>query len=337
MKTIIEQSKKYDSLDSLQNDLALHNVRETTPFRLNQMELTTRGTVRVIGMYPGEQEYPLTQISLEDAIKRGGLQVSCCQNFFQENQYELDDVIVKAINSYYRCSSTSNSEIKLITREEENGQRVAVGIPSAKYVLYTHQEYLQKLSKNIPPNLRFARANLYPEYLDLGFTDPIRTARDKVGEIVELGLSFNNSEGTRSCSLISSCFSLRLICTNGAVAAHPAFSIRHAHRGDLHNNTQMFIEKTEVILQRFHELMENLPRLGDMPITEQFIQEIHTDLIDAIKSQKTEEFMNGLDKTKQSIGDVWDKVTNMPHNIKNSQTKMKLEQLGFRILTLSLL
>lgn len=169
MKTIIEQSKKYDSLDSLQNDLALHNVRETTPFRLNQMELTTRGTVRVIGMYPGEQEYPLTQISLEDAIKRGGLQVSCCQNFFQENQYELDDVIVKAINSYYRCSSTSNSEIKLITREEENGQRVAVGIPSAKYVLYTHQEYLQKLSKNIPPNLRFARANLYPEYLDLGF------------------------------------------------------------------------------------------------------------------------------------------------------------------------
>lgn len=158
MKTIIEESRRYDSLDTLQNDLALMDVRETTPFRLNQMELTNYGTVQIQGMYPGNTEYQLSQIALEDAIRRGGLQPSVCQNFFKENSCTLDDAIVRAINAYYKCSSYANSEIKLITRAGKESERVVLGIPSKSMSYILMNKLLSKFRRVYPQDSTYQDA-----------------------------------------------------------------------------------------------------------------------------------------------------------------------------------
>lgn len=334
MNTIIEQSRKYDSLDTLQNDLALMNVRETIPFRLNQMELTTYGTVRISGMYPGNTEYQLSQIALEDAIRRGGLQPSVCQNFFKENSYTLDDAIVQAINAYYKASSYANSEIKLISRAGKGSERVALGIPSNKYVLCPHEKAVEQIQKSISPRFHLSRCNLHAEFLEVSFTDPLDKTKDHVGEVVEIGLSFLNSQGTRTCSLSCSAFSIRLVCTNGATANDNHFSVKSAHRKGLQIET--FLEQSDVIFQRFQLMIKKLPLLGELPITENFLQKIKPDLIEAISTKETEQFFKSINRSDEKVSDVWNKITNMPHRISDPETKLKLEQLGFRILTMHL-
>lgn len=329
MKTIIEESRRYDSLDTLQNDLALMDVRETTPFRLNQMELTNYGTVQIQGMYPGNTEYQLSQIALEDAIRRGGLQPSVCQNFFKENSCTLDDAIVRAINAYYKCSSYANSEIKLITRAGKESERVVLGIPSKKYVLYPHEQAIEQIQKSISPRFHLSRCNLHAEFMEVSFTDPLDTTKDHVGEIVEIGLSFMNSQGTRTCSLSCSAFSIRLICTNGATANDKNFSVKSAHRKGLQIET--FVEQSDVIFQRFQLMMQKLPALGEIPITDQFLQKIKPDLVEAISTKETEELLQSFRNEK--VSDAWNRITNLPHRISNPESKLKLEQLGFKILT----
>jgi len=331
MNTIIETSKKYDSLYTLQNDLALMDVRETRSFRLSQMELTTYGTVKISGMYPGNTEYQLSQIALEDAIRRGGLQPSVCQNFFKENSYTLDDAIVQAINAYYKASSYANSEIKLISRAGKGSERVVLGIPSSKYVLYPHEQAIEQIQKSISPRFHLSRCNLHAEFLEVSFTDSISKNRDTVGEIVEIGLSFYNSQGTRTCSLSCAAFSLRLVCTNGATASDKNYSIKYAHRQGL--QTVQFMEQTETIFQRFQIMMGNLHILGTLPITDQFLHQIKHGLVDALSMKGAEEFLHSIDKTNDRVSDVWNKITNLPHRIPDPESKLKLEQLGFKILT----
>ncbi len=332
MNTIIEQSRKYDSLDTLQNDLALMDVRETIPFRLHQMELTNHGTVRISGMYPGNTEYQLSQIALEDAIRRGGLQPSVCQNFFKENSYALDDAIVQAINAYYKASSYANSEIKLISRAGKGSERVVLGIPSSKYVLYPHEQSVEQIQKNISSRFHLSRCNLHAEFLEVSFTDPLNTTKDHVGEIVEIGLSFLNSQGTRTCSLSCSAFSIRLVCTNGATANDKHFSVKSAHRKGLQIET--FVEQSDIIFDRFQLMMQKLPLLGEIPITEHFLQKIKPDLVEAISAKETEQLLQSFHN--ENVSYAWNKITNLPHRISNPESKLKLEQLGFKILTLYL-
>lgn len=151
-----------------------------------------------------------------------------------------------------------------------------------------------------------------------------------------VGLSFLNSQGTRTTSLVASAFSLRLICRNGAVAKDNVFSVRYVHKGNLRRNDSCFGKETERIYQQFSLMMKSLPRLGEIPVTEKFIHQIRPALVESLNVKESEEFIKAINIPQMTVMDVWNKVTNLPHRISDPQTKLKLEQLGFKILTLNL-
>ena len=330
MQYITEPTKNYSNLETLREDLAIRDVRETKSFPLQEMNLTKDGVLQVNGI----GEFLLSDLALLDAVRRGGLQVPTFQNFFEEHKSVLDEAVVNAINSFYHHSRYAGSEVKLITRANGN-DRVVLGIPSKSYCLLTNERALEKISKTLSSNLKLTRANLYPEFLQLAFTDTINEARDKVGEVVSVGLSFLNSEGSRKSSLVVSSFSLRLVCLNGATAAEKMFTARYIHRGDMENNSK-FSEDTRNIFNRFSLMMRNLPKLGDIPVTEKLISRIRPTLIETIKTKETDEFIKGIDTSKETVMDLWNRITNLPHRIQNPQSKLKLEQLGFKLLTMHL-
>ena len=332
MQCIQEPTKQYTDLDSLRQDLSLMDVKETPAFPLNRMQITNQGTVQVTGL----GEFQLSDIALADAIRRGGLQLSSSQNFFTEGKPILDEAIVNAINTFYVHSRFADSEVKLVTRAGETNERVTLGIPSKKYCLYTNEQATEKILKNLSPGLRLARANVYPQFMELAFTDPVKAVKDKIGEVVSLGLNFFNSQGTRTCALTAAAFSLRLICTNGATANHKLYSSRYVHRGDLENHNSRFSQDTAQIFERFSLMMKSLPRLGEIPVTEKLISQIRPVLIETLKSKDAEEFIKGIDMQQHTAMDVWNKITNLPHRIQNPSAKLRIEQLGFKILTLNL-
>jgi hypothetical protein len=331
MDYIIEPSKSYDSLNTLRHDLALMDVRESQPFRLDQMRLTTQGTVQISGM----DEYPLTEIALGDAVRYGGLQMACCQNFFTEKQDILDEAIVQAANTYYQHSHAAGYEVKLITRAGQQN-RIVLGIPSKRYFLYSNASAVEKVVKNSPPGLHLARARVHPQFMEIAFTDDLHVVKDHIGKVVSLGLCYINSQGTRTFAFTASCFSFRLTCTNGATASQKNFSRRYPHRGDLSGNDDRFARETGEIFQRFALMMQQLPKLGDMPITEKLIGQIKPALVEAIAVKETEKFLEGIDMAKETVGDLWNKVTEIPHRLRNPDAQLKMEQLGFRLLTMHL-
>ena len=332
MQCIQEPTKQYSDINALKQDLHDMDVKETPSFPLNRMQITNHGTVQVTGL----GEFQLSDIALSDAIRRGGLQVSSSQNFFVEGKPILDEVIVNAINTFYRHSRLANSEVKLVTRAGENSARVTLGIPSKMYGLFTHSNAVEKILRNLSPNLKLKRANLYPQFLEIAFTDPIKTVRDKVGEVVELGESFYNSQGSRTCALTACAFSIRLVCLNGATAAHKLYSARYIHKGDMQNHNSRFAHDTAQIFERFSTMMKSLPRLGEIPVTEKLISQIRPVLIETLKSKDAESFIKGIDMQQHTAMDVWNKVTNLPHRIQNPAAKLRIEQLGFKILTMNL-
>lgn len=332
MQFITEPSRSYSDLDSLRHDTALADVRETRAFRLEQMRLSPNGVIDVKDV----GEFPLSEIALRDALKRGGMYPACCQNFFDEGKPELDEVVVNVVNAFYKHSRYSASEVKLVTRADASGERIALGIPSRHYSLFTHNDAINKIVDNISPDLRLKRANLYPEFMELGFTDPINTVKDKVGEVVEIGAAFYNSQGTRTCSLLVCAFSMRLVCLNGATANENLFKARYIHRGDMRSQNGRFAEEVKTILGRFSLLMKSLPRLGEIPVTDEFIAQIRPTLKENLKKEEAIAFVEGIDPKTETVGDVWNKVTHLPHRIENPTTKLNLERLGFRILTMFL-
>jgi len=303
------------------------DVRETPVFRLDQMNLTVQGTVQVSGV----GEYPLTEIALKDALQRGGLHQSSCENFFQEHNEELDQAIVNAANAYYAKSRYAGRLVKLITRLDENGVRITLGIPSAKYSLLAHEHAVEKILPHVSSSLKLSRCHVYPEFLEICFTDPIQTTRDAVGKIVELGLSFLNSQGTRTRALFISAFSLRLICSNGATAKDRVFSARYPHKGSVVNGE--LGERISEILQRFSGMMQDLPRLGSMAVTDKFLTHIRPDLTDALGTKGSDEFIKEVDRGNETVMQFWNRITSLPHRIPNPTTKLKLEQVGFKVLT----
>ena len=332
MQCIQEPTKQYSDINALQQDLHDMDVTETPSFPLSRMQITNHGTVQVTGL----GEFQLSDIALADAIRRGGLQVSSSQNFFAEGKPILDEVIVNAVNTFYRHSRFADSEVKLVTRADEANERITIGIPSKQYCLYTNAQATEKILKNLSPGLRLKRANLYPQFLELAFTDPIKTVRDKVGEVVEIGTAFYNSQGSRTCALGISAFSIRLICLNGATANHKLYSSRYVHRGDLENHNSRFSQDTAQIFERFSVMMKSLPKLGEIPVTEKLISQIRPTLIETLKTKDADEFIKGIDMQQHTAMDVWNKVTNLPHRIQNPSAKLRIEQLGFKILTLNL-
>ncbi len=226
MQVVQEPTKSYKNVSELQQDLVLMDVTETKPFQISQMELTTAGKMKVVGI----GEFLLSEIALEDALRRGGITPSCGYTFFQESNDILDEAIVQAVNSFYKHSrQASSSEVKLVTRANGDTEKVILGIPSKHYSLFTHAQAVENILRNVQSEMQLSRANLYPEFLEIAFSDPINTVKDAVGEVVATGVSFLNSQGTRTCALTTSAFSLRLICTNGAVANERMFSSRYAH------------------------------------------------------------------------------------------------------------
>jgi hypothetical protein len=332
MQCIQEPTKQYTDLDSLRQDLSLMDVKETPSFPLSRMQITNQGTVQVTGL----GEFQLSDIALADAIRRGGLQVSSSQNFFAESKPILDEAIVNAVNTFYRHSRFADSELKLITRAGEANERITLGITSKVYGLFTHENAVEKVVKNLSPGLRLKRANLYPAFLELSFTDPIKTVRDKVGEVVELGQSYYNSQGTKTCALTVSSFAIRLVCLNGSTAAHKLYSARYIHKGDMQNHNSRFAHDTAQIFERFSVMMKSLPKLGEIPVTEKLISQIRPTLIETLKTKDADKFINGIDMQHHTAMDVWNKVTNLPHRIQNPSAKLRIEQLGFKILTLNL-
>jgi hypothetical protein len=331
MDYIVEPSKSYDSLDTLRQDLALMDVRESQPFQLNQMRLTTQGTVQITGL----GEFPLTEIALGDAVRYGGLQMSCCQNFFEEHKEVLDESITQAVNAYYQNSQAASSEVKLITRAGEKG-RITLGIPSRKYALFSHERAVEMVVKNSPPGLNMARCHVHPQFMEIALVDPLHVVKDRIGKVVSIGLNFLNSQGTRTCALSACCFSFRVICTNGATANCKNFSRRYPHRGDLGNNNYRFASETREIFDRFSLMMQQLPKLGDIPISDKLLSQIKPDLVEAIAIKETDKFLQAIDTARETVTDLWNKVTELPHHIQNPETKLRLEQLGFRLLTMHL-
>ena len=331
MDYIIEPSKSYESLDTLRHDLALMDVRESPPFRLDQMRITKHGTVDITGL----GEYPLTEIALGDAVRYGGLQLACCQNFFTEQQAVLDEAIVNAANSFYQHSHAASYEVKLITRAAPNG-RAILGIPSRKYALFTNAQAVEKVVQNAPHGLNLSRARVYPQFMEIAFTDALHTTKDHLGKVVAVGLNFLNSQGTRTCALTTSAFSLRLICTNGATASHKTFSRRYPHRGDLSGSDDRFAKETTEIFTRFALMMQQLPKLGDIPVTDKLLNQIKPDLIEALAVKETEKFLQAINLTSETVSDLWNKVTELPHRIANPDTRLRLDNLGFRLLVMHL-
>jgi hypothetical protein len=307
------------------------DVKETPSFTLNKMRLTNQGTVEVAGL----GEFLLSDIALSDAIRRGGIHVSSSQNFFEERKPVLDEAIVNAVNTFYQHSKYSDSEVKLVTRAGDSG-RVTLGMPSKQYCLFTNSQAVEKIQSSLSPNLQLKRANLYPTFMELSFTDPVKTVRDKVGEVVELGCGFYNSQGSRMCALTVASFSIRLVCMNGATAKHPVYSARYIHKGDMQNHNGRFAKQTQEIFERFSMMMKSLPRLGEIPVTEKLISQIRPTLIETLRTKDAEEFIKGIDMPRETVMDVWNKVTNLPHRIQDPSAKLRIEQLGFRILTLNL-
>lgn len=329
---ISETARSFENLDTLRQYLAYTDVRESKPFRLEDMTLTSRGTVQVADV----GELPLSEIALKDALHRGGLHTGTCEKFFEQEEEVLDEVIVEAANRFYRHSKQAISEVKLVTRAGVDDTRVVLGIPSRRYALFTHEMAVEKVSKNVSPNMKLARANVYPEHLEISFTDPVNTAKDAVGEIVELGCSFLNSQGTRTRALIASAFSLRLVCSNGATAKDRHFSARYPHRGDLFNGNGKFGNRIAEITVRFAAMMRELPRLGEIPVTDKLLSQIEGDLVDAVKAKKSKRFLEEFRMPGTTVMDVWNRITNLPHEVKGGERKLKLEELGFKILTLNL-
>lgn len=332
MRYIIDQPRSYADLDSLRHDLSVMDVRETPVFRLDQMSLTAQGTAQVLGI----GEFPLTEIALNDALRRGGLHIGSCVNFFDEKKEILDESIVNAANAYYRHSRYASSEVKLITRAGEDSQRVALGIPSSRYVLLSHEMAVEKILPQVPPGLKLSRCHVYPEYLEVAFTDPINTAKDAVGEVVEIGCQFLNSQGTRTRSLIAAAFSIRLICVNGSVAADRVFSIKYPHKGNILNGNGEFGGKVAGILDRFSAMMRELPKLGTISVTDRLISQIKPDLNEVLGIKESTKFIEGIDQKIETVMHVWNKVTNLPHRVREAEKKLRLEQVGFKILTMFL-
>lgn len=332
MQYVIDQPKNYSDLDSLRHDLASMDVRETPVFRLEQMRLTTQGTLNISGI----GEFPLTEIALRDALRRGGFHLNTSENYFSEKKEALDQVIVDAANAYYRHSKYATQEVKIITRADENHQRIILGIPSARYALLSHETAVEKVLPKIPDNLELSRCNLYPEYLEISLTNPLNPVRDAVGEIVSSGVSILNSQGTRTRALIVACFALRRVCVNGATACDKIFSLKYPHRGDMLNGNGEFIVRITGILQKFSDMMKNLPRLGSIAVTDKFISQIRSDLTDTLGVKETTGFIEGIDRETDTVMQVWNRITNLPHHIKSPERKLKLENLGFKVLTMYL-
>lgn len=333
MQYLIEQQKSYTNLDTLRQDLALMDVNETPVFQLQDMKLTTQGTLIL-----KNKEYLLTETSLKDALQRGGLHRNTGDNFFQENQEVLDSAIVNAANAYYQNSRYATSEVKFITRANhdtpsEISDRVLLGIPSSQYTLVSHEQAIDKILPKLSSGYQMKRANISSAFMELAFTDPINTTKDAVGEVVELGFNIVNSQGCRTRALMVSAFSLRLICTNGATASDKMFALKYKHKGNMFHQ---FESRTKEIMTQFSDMMKKLPLLERIPITEKFIAKIKPSLVDAIKTKKTEAFLEEVE-TQDNMMELWNKVTNLPHKIENPEARLKLEQLGFWILTAHLM
>lgn len=332
MQVIHEPTKAYLDLGRLRQDLSVQDVKETTSFTLDKMWLTPQGTMEVSGV----GEFLLSDFALYDAIRKGGLNVISAQNFFAEKHQMLDEAITNAVNAFYKHSQYSNREVKLITRAGDSGTRVVLGITSKQYGLFTHEQAVEKITKSLSPNLCMKRANLYPQWLELSFTNPIQTVKDNIGDVIEIGLSFYNSQGTKTCALLATAFCLRLLCKNGTTANHPVFTSRYIHRGDLSNSNSKFAKDTEQIFERFSAMMKSFPRLAGIPVTEKLISHIRPVLLETLRKKETDEFIEKIDMQKETAMTVWNSVTNLPHRIQNAEAKLKIENLGFKILTMHL-
>lgn len=305
------------------------DVRDSQSFKLEDMPLTTQCAVQILNI----GEYRLTEISLRDALRRGGMHLHTSDNFFSEGNEVLDQAIVHAVNAYYKHSKYATSEVKIVTRAGDNNARVALGIPSAKYQLLTHECAIEQIVNKIPSHLHPARIRLFPEFLEVAFTDTMHTPKDAVGEIVQVGINCLNSQGTRTRALIAAAFCLRTICSNGSTAKDSLFSIKYPHRGNILNGNNEFAQKTSEILKKLAVMMERLPQLAKIPINDKLLGNIQTQLNDILGVKESRHCIENIAKSSFSVIDVWNTLTHLPHHISNAERKMQLEQLGFQILS----
>ena len=326
MKIYTEETKHYGDLYHLNNDLEKNPVTETKAFPLKEMELTRDGIV-VFG-----DLYNLNHKSLQDAFNRGGLQASSYEKYLEESSHDVHEGIVYATNKFYQNSRFSDTLVKLITRLEDDGTQTVLGIPSHKYTLFTHKQMVAQVMPTINNGLKLDRCIHYPEYLELAFTNPKKAVKDKVGEIVQVGVKFINSEGTRTRALQMSAFTHRLICSNGATAKSRDYMRSYVHKGNM-ENLGIGGEMQEV-LDRTLILMEKLPRLAEMPITQRVVERLKKPLLEALGKPYYMTVKEELQKYR-NLDDVWNKITNIPQDKSfqlNAERKLKLEQIGFDLL-----
>ena len=124
---------------------------------------------------------------------------------------------------------------------------------------------------------------------------------------------------------------MRVICTNGSVAKDRMFSIKYPHKGNILNGE--FGQKIPRILQNFSLMMRELPQLGSIPVTDRFISQIKPGLTDALGVKESERVIESFDRTTGTVMEVWNKITSLPHHVSAPMKKLKLEELGFKILT----
>lgn len=327
MKTFPEWSKSYVSLEDMRKDLAEMPVKETKPFPLSSMKIDDNGYIEIDGI----GSYPITDIAKNDAIRRGGVHVACFQKFEEEG---LEAPMIGAINEFFRKSASGTDMVKGITKND-HGVEVLIGIPSADYALFTNEQALEQIMATCPEDMELARANLYPEFMEVSYKERISTGRDSVGQVVSLGINFVNSQGSRMSSLKASAFSYRLICLNGAVAKAGKFGVSYRHMGNMPSKIN-FREDTKNVFVAFQGLMKNLPKLGEIPASEQIRNRLFPALVDAAGKKEAAEIMGMVPLRGGTVSDIWNAVTEAPHRMKSAVVKKNLEELGFNILTMFL-
>ena len=81
------------------------------------------------------------------------------------------------------------------------------------------------------------------------------------------------------------------------------------------NGSEEFGQKISRILQKFSVMMQALPQLGSIPVSDRLISQIKPGLADALGVKESERIIESFDRTTGTVMNVWNKITSLPHRV----------------------
>jgi len=315
----------FSSIDSAIEYSRSMDVRETNGFETNELVYQGGAIASPYGTFA------LTEFSNKDLLERGGIAGSS-ENF--ANNEVLTQALGSACNKYLLEGPDRNKAVKVVHRaafpgEDTRGHdRVALGVPSARYSLVRHEVALQKISRDLP----IERLLIGPAEMDLIVSQPNCDTVDRLGEIVKVGLNLKNSVGNRWCALTMSVATFRLVCLNGCVAPVGSYGMTMRHSGGLLLNGN-FQDKVNNLSNKAITLAKALPLLTKESIKE-YIPVLSRTLPCAVGSKPATAYLEEVrEKRPQApLGDIWNDITTWPKKLERQDQKNKCEEVGFRLL-----